>query len=421
MKNPIVIIDTDPGFHKNFLGRLKYTNLESQYTLFNIVPDVSLINAHALITDVISQINNLIEENNISIIAFLVDIVVFEDGAELDNTGVIIASRIKKEFPTTLCFNVTGKISSDKQLNIFSEATIENNDGVFSKLFLYDQSFTKHRLEKILNHKQTTEPDSRMNPTISNHKRFDVAIITAIFKDEFENIKPILNDVQELEDETKIYKAGKLENSKGREISVVAINQDKTGIVDAAVLATEIINKFNPEYLIMTGVCGGHGDEINLGDIVVASKVFLHQKGKETNVGFQNEVSQCELNAKLINIIRDNGEEILRLVKEGDPSRSSGLQLHIEPMSCGLSVINKNDYFKDNISKIDRNIIAVDMESFSIVRACQYSNDNKTQPIIIKSIMDKTINKDDNVKAYAGYTSAQFALHLIKEVLTFSK
>jgi nucleoside phosphorylase len=147
-------------------------------------------------------------------------------------------------------------------------------------------------------------------------------------------------------------------------------------------------------------------------------KSFFHQKGKEANSGFQNEIDRCEINPKLISKIRENRKDLTRLIKDGDPSRDfSNLKIHIKPMACGLSVINKEGYFESRISKIDRNTVAVDMESFSIARSCDLSNDKQTNAIIIKSVMDKTSNKDDSSKKLAGYTSAQCAFHLIKNFL----
>ena len=53
------------------------------------------------------------------------------------------------------------------------------------------------------------------------------------------------------------------------------------------------------------------------------------------------------------------------------------------------------------------------MESYGIARACELVNDGKSIPIIVKSVMDNTQDKDDNAKTYAAWTSAKFLEYVI--------
>lgn len=413
-----IVIDTDAEFKNRFQKRLQCNKLDKKISLINISPDTSF-GVDRIIEDVLEKVAKVITDENLSVAAFFVDIVVIEDG-EIDNTGVYIANKLSEVYPHILTFNITGKHNFKQGLDIYSDAILENNDGVFSKYFLEGDYFNETRLNKILNIRESRRRESQ--PQIVLNNIFDVGILTALHDDEFENLKPLFDWKEKIEDETKIYHIGEIVTDNNSKVRIIATHQHKTGIVDAAVLATEMINKFSPKYLIMTGVCGGHGDDINFGDIVIASELFLHQKGKETDEGFQNEIDRCEIEHKLIHRITENKKPLLRLIKDGDRSRNhSNLKIHIKPMACGLSVINKNGYFEEKISSIDRNTIAVDMESFSVARACILSNDKKTKAIIVKSIMDKTTEKDDAAKPLAGYTSAQCALHLIKTVLFDTK
>lgn len=409
-----IVIDTDAEFKNRFQKRLQYNKLDKKVSLINISPDTSL-GIDRIIEDVLEKVDIEINEKKTTVVAFFVDIVVIEDG-EIDSTGIYIANKLSEVYPHILTFNISGKHNFKKGLDIYSDAVLENNDGVFSKYFLEGDYFNETRLNKILNIRENRRRECQ--PQIDRNINFDVAILTALHDDEFENIKPLFDWKETIEDETKTYHVGETVTDNNTKIRIIATHQHKTGVVDAAVLATEIINKFSPKYLIMTGVCGGHGDDTHFGDIVLASELFLHQKGKETDNGFQNEIDRCEIEPKLIHKITENKKALLRLIIDGDPSRHySQLKLHIKPMACGLSVINQKGYFEEKISSIDRNTIAVDMESFSVARACTLSNDKKTKAIIVKSIMDNTSEKDDSAKPLAGYTSAQCALHLIKTVL----
>ena len=95
------------------------------------------------------------------------------------------------------------------------------------------------------------------------------------------------------------------------------------------------------------------------------------------------------------------------------------IKLHYAPMACSSMIINKKGFFEDKLKIIDRNTIAVEMESYGVARACRYANEGKTKPIIFKSVMDFTYNKTDSSsgihwKKFAAYTSAQFMGLLFK-------
>ncbi len=410
----MIVIDTDTEFKNRFQKRLAYNKLEKDYSLINVVPNTSL-GIDSMIADVLEKVDSIIRKDKKNVVAFFVDIVVVEDG-EIDDFGVRIAEKLSAIYPNILTFNVTGKLNFKRQLDIFSDAVLGNNDGVFSKYYLEGDYFNESRLNKILSVRKNKSYDNSLQ--YANKKNIDVAILTALHDDEFENIKPLFNWEDTIENETIVYHIGQTLCNNGMNINIIATHQHKKGIVDAAILSTEIINRFNPKYLIMTGVCGGREGDTNLGDIVVASELLLYQKGKQTEKGKQNEIDVCDIDTKLIQKIRENKKNITRFIKDNDPSRDySNLSLHIEPMACGLLVVNKKGYFEKNISSMDRNIIAVDMESFSVARACLLSNDKKSKAIIIKSVMDKTSKKDDSAKPFAGYTSAQCASYLIKNIL----
>ena len=91
----------------------------------------------------------------------------------------------------------------------------------------------------------------------------------------------------------------------------------------------------------------------------------------------------------------------------------SAINIHFEPMACSTMVINKDGFFEDHIKYIDRQTIAVEMESYGVARACQFGNEGKTNWVIFKSVMDNMNQKDDRAKRFAANTSALFLKHLI--------
>lgn len=275
----------------------------------------------------------------------------------------------------------------------------------------------------------------------------DYAIITALYNDEFEEIDKLFNWIETKQTLTTSFKFGHLKENSN--INVVASIQNETGMVDAAILATIILETYRPKYLLMPGVCGGIPG-LPLGSIIIASGVFTFQKGKISDLKDQdgrklneyydkntNEVDlnqifdknhkpvkvfieKFEIESDLIRIdslVKSKIEPYIKKIKEkiNEPYMLTGQEIDIvfEKLACSTMVINKEDYFDDNIKPLDRKTAGVEMESYGIARACQLANDGKTKFVIFKAVMDNMKNKTDNGKPYAAFTSAQFLKYIL--------
>lgn len=283
------------------------------------------------------------------------------------------------------------------------------------------------------------------------------AIITALFQHEFQEIGNFIEFPEE-----EIITTEKIEFHVGylkarKEVKVVAGIPRATGMVDAAIISSLILEYFQPEYLIMTGVCGGI-PKLKFGDIVVAKEVFVFQKGKISDrepVIDGNGDEHRELyneNKELIDLskIYDSaGQQVAVSVEkfeieqdsiiEMDPLISSVLErklkwikdeinkeiaafdkevdIIMEPIACSTMVINKKGYFEDFIKPVNRKTAAVEMESYGVARACMFANGGKTKAIIFKGVMDNMKDKDDKAKQLAANVSARFLYHLLNSVL----
>ncbi len=67
-----------------------------------------------------------------------------------------------------------------------------------------------------------------------------------------------------------IYYVGEIENKK------VVLVESGIGKVNSAVCTTLLLQKYNIEKIIFTGVAGAVGKELNIGDIVVSSELIEH-------------------------------------------------------------------------------------------------------------------------------------------------
>lgn len=79
-----------------------------------------------------------------------------------------------------------------------------------------------------------------------------------------------------------LFEVGHLPGGTG----MIALAQTGEGNVSAAVLAERAIAAFQPRALLCAGIAGGLKDDIALGDIVVATKIYALHSGREHDDGF---------------------------------------------------------------------------------------------------------------------------------------
>ena len=294
--------------------------------------------------------------------------------------------------------------------------------------------------QNLLQQNVTTESFTKV-PS-EGYPQIDYAIITALYKDEFEEVKKLFNfDEKDIIDTGIIeYHVGTLKNNNFKKI--VAAIPNATGMVDSAIVATQMLEFFRPKYLLMAGVCGGTSD-MNFGDVVVGSQIYTFQKGKVSDLKGKND-NKIELydreskiidydhlydeDGKHINISIEKFEiehdsvisldpninskiirkqkDIQDLINEELKPFNRAIKIDLKPIACSTMVINKNGYFEDNIRSINRKTAAVEMESYGVARACTFANNGKTKSIIFKSVMDNMKNKGDEEKRFAAHTIA---------------
>ncbi|AUD04053.1 phosphorylase family protein [Spirosoma pollinicola] len=285
--------------------------------------------------------------------------------------------------------------------------------GPYAKKFITEGGFEKY-FENLLNEQEISKKKDTISVTHES-SQCDYVIITALEEDEMERIIPVFTKVGNIKNDRHLIEYGYLTSNKDKRIAWSS--QQATGMVDASILAAEMIIRFNPKFLIMPGVLGGKPEDTNIGDIVVSTKVFTVDKGKFNENDFKREIEADNTNSSYITAFHRNKNKIINYIKDSDPTRKNSINIHFEPVACVRQVINKKSFFIENIVTIERKAIALEMESYGIARACELINDGKTIPLIIKSVMDNTQNKNDGAKTYAAWTSAMFVIFILENDL----
>lgn len=214
--------------------------------------------------------------------------------------------------------------------------------------------------------------------------------------------------------------------ANGKQIRIVTCYALQMASTASAALTTKLIYNYRPKYLFMTGIAAAvdRGD-VNLGDVLVASKVWDGASGKiktdeEGNDIFYPDYHELTLDPDVQGIVKriaaDRGvlnsiEESYQF-KQGKPDTK--LSLHLGPIASVPAVLSS----KEEVSKIKvhcRKLLGIEMEGYGVF----YAANNSARPrplytVLIKSVSDYADpEKSDNYQDYAMYTSAQVAKHVI--------
>lgn len=311
--------------------------------------------------------------------------------------------------------------------SVFSMVYILSGDPIIKKEFRTEPNIDYTQLFSMIEDERIWIIKSQKKITIDNQENYDYLFITALYKAEFEYLKLFcdFHDKDKVKEKENTHYIGtlKFDNTK----KVVAIHQLETGMIDAAILTAEMIARYKPNTVVMTGVCGGNPNskDLHIGDIIIPKHIFMFDKGKKIvkdgeNI-LLNELNHVHIAGGLITQIRDNEELILKNLKSHFVNEilprafnPSNLKIHTDKsMACSIAVINADGFFKEFILSKERNTIGVEMESYSVARACELS-DSKPNCLIIKSVMDKTRFKTDAGKRLAGQTSAKFLEEILR-------
>lgn len=204
-------------------------------------------------------------------------------------------------------------------------------------------------------------------------------------------------------------------------LSIEAFTYDKMGLVPMSYLAAAVVEAYRPRLMVLTGICGGVPDSVQLGDVVVAESSWNWQAGKQTeNETLKFDSDSIQASAALVAIARHQSattETRMALMKYGQHIQSQKDRLpavHVGPMASG-SVVVADRTVKETILEQNRKVKALDMEAYAFYAASRYSAFGHTQMICIKSVCDKADDrKADDLQIMCAQRSAHIANLVVK-------
>jgi nucleoside phosphorylase len=285
-------------------------------------------------------------------------------------------------------------------------------------------------------------------------KGLDFAVLTALYEDEFQIYKEhcdltVDSIVANGYHTTFLRKNEAIKSDYEKPFALV--HQEQMGVVDAAIYATQIIDKVDPRFLLMGGVCGGLKAGVQEFDIIIPTIVYDYSTGKliggerpgkegddpspmfnyETNgsdkvVKGRVETKGFKSNAEklLTEFIIRRKEDIITNMRQLMPETQkvnfpTGFDIHVDEFACGPWVV-KTDGFLDEylLKEFSNKIKGLEMESYSINRAGNIVQKYGRYSLVIKSVMDYTdTKKSDGQKGYVKKFAALMSLVCIRAMM----
>jgi nucleoside phosphorylase len=209
-----------------------------------------------------------------------------------------------------------------------------------------------------------------------------------------------------------VFEVGVLTDHPDRHVAIAVIGD---GNVSAAALTERAINEFQPAAVLFVGIAGGLRDWLELGDVVVATRVYGYHGGRSEDDAFRVHPRAWDVSHRL--------EQVARHVDRADTWRSAisgSPKVHFNPIAAGELVLNSTRsgaaaLLRDNYN----DAIAIEKESAGVANAGHLNL--ATPTITIRGISDfadgaKEVTDRTGAPQLAADNAAAFTMAFIAEL-----
>ena len=224
--------------------------------------------------------------------------------------------------------------------------------------------------------------------------RFDGLIgIIGAMECEINQLKSLLKNIEEISCRQFTFYKGKLFDKH------VVIVKSGVGKVAAAVCTQIMIDKFNPDFIVNTGVAGGLKTGMGIGEIVIADRLVQHDFDA-TVLGYAKGYICNGINPKEPTYFYTD-KDLVNKFEESLSIKVPELKHHIGVIASGDMFVSSNERKKEIKDLFDA--CAVEMEGAAIAQTATLNN---VPFVIIRAISDLA---DDDASKKLVFTEADSA------------
>ena len=202
-------------------------------------------------------------------------------------------------------------------------------------------------------------------------------------------IEKRLQDVREVNVKGYVFRVGTL---NGRQ---VVVGRSGVGKVNAAIIATLLINQFNPSAILFSGTAGAVDPALRQGDVVIGVTVAHHDVGMQTAKGIVRRGMRSGATGELDPLLVPAPEALLSVARQSAktlqlPSIKTADGVEKPPRIVEGVIVTGDVFMSDNARRIEireaLGAAAVEMEGAAVVQTCRQFN---VPCLVIRSITDR--------------------------------
>ena len=213
-------------------------------------------------------------------------------------------------------------------------------------------------------------------------------------------MKAIINEIKNIRENNVgkiIFFEGKLNNKD------IVFVQSGIGKVNAAITATLLIEKYDVDEVIFSGVAGALDKVLKIGDIVIAEDVVQHDFDTGAFGYKKGQIPQMEVWS-----FKGDGN----LIKKVQETSDGEIKLHYGRILTGDQFIYKKDEKLDLGREFEA--LCVDMESGAVAQVCYIMN---VKFLIIRSISDSVTDESSMEYDKFSELAAENSKKILKKII----
>jgi adenosylhomocysteine nucleosidase len=181
----------------------------------------------------------------------------------------------------------------------------------------------------------------------------------------------------------------------------VILTMSHIGKVAAATTATLLVDRFGVDAIVFTGVGGGIGQTVSVGDIIVADQLIQHDLDLKGVLGFERfvipslGVARVATSEQFASIAREVAQAVI-----SDPQYRSAVERLVgrEPM-VHVGLIGSGDRFigsdedRRSLIEVIPDLLAVEMEGAAVAQVCAEHG----VPLVVSRVISDRADSDAHV------------------------